>query len=78
MSEKELSGKELMELYFFLFGEEPPILTTVSTENKVYKEMIGYCNLMGTPVTDEIVQKFFGGKYDVVNNTKFSKFNKLD
>ncbi len=76
MSEK-ISGKELMELYFYLFGEEPPILTTVSPENEKYKEMIGYCNLNDTPVTDEIVRKFFGENYDLVKEGKsFNKFKK--
>ena len=71
-----MTGEELMELYFYLFGEEPPVLTTVSTENENYKEMIGYCNLMGTPVTDEIVKKFFD-KYDLIQDNKsFKNFKK--
>ena len=72
-----MSGKELIELYADLFGQEPPMLTTVDIENETYKEMIGYCNLMGTPLTDEIVQKFFGDKYDVIReNNSFSQFKK--
>ena len=62
-----MTGKELMELYEELFGEEPMILTTVSTEDEKYKEMIGYCNIMGTPLSDEIITKFFGNNYDVIN-----------
>jgi len=73
-----MSGEELMELYFCQFGVEPPVLTTVSTENETYKEMIGYCNIMGTPVTDEIVVKFFGKNYDLITEDKpnFKQFKK--
>lgn len=73
-----MSGQELIDMYMDLFGVEPPILTTVSTENETYKEMIGYCNVMGTPVTNEIVVKFFGNKYDVISPKKgnFSQFKK--
>lgn len=74
-----MSGQELIDMYMDLFGVEPPILTTVSTENETYKEMIGYCNIMGTPLTNEIVEKFFGNKYDVINPEKnsFSQFKKI-
>ena len=73
-----MSGQELIDIYMDLFGEMPMILTTVSTENETYKEMIGYCNIMGTPLTNEIINKFFGDKYDVINPPKnnFSQFKK--
>lgn len=75
---KDISGQELIDMYMDLFGEQPMILTTVSTENETYKEMIGYCNLMGTPLTDEIIVKFFGNKYDVISQEKgnFKQFKK--
>lgn len=73
-----MSGEELRNLYMDLFGEMPMILTTVSTENETYKKMIGYCNIMGTPLNDEIISKFFGNKYDKVYETEnsFSHFKK--
>lgn len=73
-----MSGEELIELYVQLFGEEPMQLTTVSIDNPLYKEMIGYCNIMGTPLTEEIIQKYFDNQYDIVNNKKsnFSQFKK--
>ena len=78
MSEKEMTGQELIDMYEDLFGEEPMRLVTVSTENQNYKDMIGYCNLMGTPLTDEIIVKFFGSKYDVIRPKKgnFKQFKK--
>ena len=73
-----MSGEELINLYMQLFGDEPMQLTTVDIENPLYKEMIGYCNIMGTPLNDAIITKFFGDKYDVVNGkkTNFSQFKK--
>jgi len=73
-----MSGEELIELYVQLFGEEPMQLTTVSIDNPLYKEMIGYCNIMGTPLTDEIIHKYFDNQYDIVDNKKsnFSQFKK--
>ena len=75
---EELTGQELIDMYMDFFGEMPMILTTVSTENETYKEMLGYCCLMGTPLTDEIINKFFGDKYDLINPKKgnFSQFKK--
>lgn len=73
-----MSGMELISLYMDLFDEEPMQLTTVDIENPLYKEMIGYCNLMGTPLNDAIITKFFGNKYDIVHTEKnnFSQFKK--
>ena len=73
-----MSGVELISMYIDLFDQEPMQLTTVDIENPLYKEMIGYCNIMGTPLTDEIIQKFFGNKYDIVNggDNNFSQFKK--
>lgn len=73
-----MSGEELIELYMQLFGEEPMKLTTVDINDPIYKEMIGYCNVMGTPLTDEIITKFFNDRYDVVYGKKsnFSQFKK--
>lgn len=73
-----MSGEELIDLYVQLFGDEPIKLTTVDIDNPLYKEMIGYCNIMGTPLNDEIINKFFGNKYDVVYEEKnnFSQFKK--
>lgn len=73
-----MSGEELIDLYVQLFGDEPIKLTTVDIDNPLYKEMIGYCNIMGTPLNDEIINKFFGNKYDVVYEGKnnFSQFKK--
>ena len=73
-----MSGEELIDLYVQLFGHEPMKLTTVDIDNPTYKEMIGYCNIMGTPLTDEIIEKFFGNQYDLIhdNNANFSQFKK--
>lgn len=73
-----MNGQELVNLYEELFGQEPIRFPTVSIEDKNYKEMIGYCNLMGTPLTDEIILKFFNNNYDLVNTPKnnFSQFKK--
>lgn len=73
-----MSGEELINLYIQLFGEEPFQLTTVDIDNPTYKEMIGYCNLMGTPLNDKIITKFFGNKYDMIHENKnaFSQFKK--
>lgn len=78
MKEPEMTSKELIELYTELFGEMPMILTTVSTENETYQEMIGYCNIMGTPLNEEIIEKFFGNKYDLIypENNNFKRFKK--
>ena len=73
-----MSGQQLIDLYVQFFGEEPIKLTTVDIENETYKDMIGYCNLMGTPLTDEIIVKFFGNKYDQISveNNSFKQFKK--
>lgn len=73
-----MSGEELIELYLELFGEQPFRLTTVSIDNEKYKEMISYCNLMGTPLTNEIINKFFGDNYDVIypKDKGFKQFKK--
>ena len=74
-----MSGKELTALYIDLFGKEPFVLTLIDIENETYKKMIGYCNIMGTPLTEEIVNKFFGNNsFDIVmpKNNNFRQFKK--
>ena len=72
-----MNGQELIDLYVQLFGVEPFRLTTVDIENPLYKEMIAYCNISGTPLNDKIIAKFFGNKYDVVyDESSFSRFKK--
>lgn len=73
-----MSGQELVSLYIDLFNEEPMKLTTVDIENPVYKEMISYCNITGTPINDAIITKFFGGKYDLISgkDNNFNQFKK--
>lgn len=73
-----MSGEELIDLYMQLFGQEPMKLATVSIDNEKYKEMIGYCNITGTPLNDEIIVKFFGNQYDIVvpKNNAFNQFKK--
>ena len=72
-----MSGAELIDLYVQLFGEEPIQLTTVSIDDENYKKMISYCNVMGTPLNDEIIAKFFENNYDLVYDANsFSQFKK--
>lgn len=73
-----MSGEELIELYMLFFGEEPMRITTVDIDNPTYKDMIAYCNLMGTPLNDEIIAKFFNNNYDLIHQPKpnFSQFKK--
>lgn len=72
-----MTGKELVLEYEEMFGEYPFILKTVDIEDENYKEMLMECLLLGSPITEKIINKYFYNKYDIVyDSNKFKSFKK--
>jgi len=56
----------VLEKYYFAFNEYPYLLTTLTYEDEDYQMLMENAISRGKPLTREEINKFFGVKYDNV------------